>query len=109
MADIKRRDKAAEKTVKVRLKNTHLKQVKVVGSEIKGETVAVYVLRTVGTDNYLFRINCIKNGSTYDMSGLFPVNGAENFGEYNVYNPQFATAEVLKPTDKEKKFTGYGR
>ena len=109
MADKKTRDKAAEKAVKARLQKTHLKQVKIVGSEIDGDIVAVYVLRTVGVDNYLFKINCIKNGSSYDMSGLFPVNGPENYGDYRVYNPQHATAEVLKPTAKEKKFAGYGK
>ncbi|MDD4200067.1 MAG: hypothetical protein PHS19_01610 [Eubacteriales bacterium] len=103
------RDKAAEKAVKARLQRTHLKQVKIVGSEANKDSVSVFILRTLGVNNYLFKVNCIKNGSSYEMSGLFPVNDAENYGEYRFYNPQYASAEVLKPTDKEKKFTGYGK
>ena len=100
----KKRDKAAEKAVKERLKRTHLKYCKTVGSE-KGEEVSVvYLLRTVGVDNYVFKVNCTKSGASFDLSGLIPVT--EDFGEYRVYNPKPACADALRPTDKEKTFTG---
>lgn len=107
----KGRDKAAEKAVKTRLGKTHLKSIRVLGSEKDPETgeVTVHVLRMVGSDNYLFRIKCAGNGSEYSMSGLIPVTDSEDYGEYRVYNPKPATAEVLRPTAKEKKFTGYGK
>lgn len=108
--DKKLRDKAAEKAVKERLSKTHLKSVKVLGSEKKDDGVVVYVLRIVDTTNYLFKINCVKNTDNgYSFSGLFPVADRNDFGEYRVYNPQPASADVLRPTAKEKKFTGYGK
>ncbi|MGN0702062.1 MAG: hypothetical protein ACI4KL_02660 [Lentihominibacter sp.] len=106
----KTRDKAAEKAVKSRLQQTHLKSVRILGSEATDEITEVFLLRMVGTVNYLFKVHCVKasNGG-YDMSGLVPVVNAEDFGEYRVYNPQPASADALRPTEKEKKFTGYGK
>ena len=107
--DKKRRDKAAEKAVKERLGRTHLKSIRVVGSEKDPESgvVTVSVLRMLGADNYLFLVKCTPEGAGYNMSGLIPVTNWEEFGEYRVYNPKPATAEALRPTIKEKKFTGY--
>lgn len=103
------RDKAAEKCVKEKLSKTHLKSVRILGSEKRSDVSVVYILRIVGTDNYLFRVNCIKDQSGYNTSGLIPVSDRNDFGDYRVYNPQPASADVLRPTDKEKKFTGYGK
>lgn len=112
MADKKEkkiREKAAEKAVKTRLGSTHLKSVRVIGSEKDPESgaITVYVLRMLGTDNYLFKVNCKAEGSGYSMSGLVPVTDWQDFGEYRVYNPKPASIDVLRPTAKEKKFTGY--
>lgn len=103
------RDKAAEKVVKSRLSGTHLKYFKILGSDAGNNTVTVYVLRTVESSNYLFKVNCSKNtDGTYVMTGLTPVKNPDDFGEYRVYNPQTsASAEVLRPTGKEKNFKGY--
>lgn len=105
------RDKAAEKAVKDRLKRTHLKSIKILGSSKGNNFVEVFLLRTVGTDNYLFKVNCIYNpGGRYTLSGLIPVTNKENFGEYRVYNPRTdVSIDVLRPTEKEKNFTGYGK
>lgn len=105
----KARDKAAEKAVKARLGNTHLKAVRILGSEKDPESgdVTVHVLRMVGNDNYLFRVNCKPDGTGYAMSGLVPVSDADDYGEYRVYNPKPASPEALRPTEKEKKFKGY--
>ena len=104
------RDKAAEKAVKARLQKTHLKSVRILGSDAKVGMTEVYLLRMVGVVNYLFKVYCVKSSSGgYDMSGLVPVVKAEDFGEYRVYNPQPASADALRPTEKEKKFTGYGK
>ena len=99
----KARDKAAE--------STHLKSFRILGSEKDPETgaVTVHVLRMVGSDNYLFRVKCEQEGSSYSMSGLLPVTNDEDFGDYRVYNPKPASADALRPTEKEKKFTGYGK
>ena len=107
----KERDKAAEKAVKTRLGNTHLKSVRIIGSEKDPESgvVTVHVLRMVGTDNYLFRVKCTPEGSGYAMSGLVPVTDWQEYGEYRVYNPKPASIEALRPTPKEKKFTGYSK
>ena len=107
--DKKIRDKAAEKAVKARLANTHLKSIRVIGSEKDPESgvVAVGVLRMVGTENYLFKVNCTPEGAGYKMSGLIPVTDWEEYGEYRVYNPKPASIDALRPTEKEKKFTGY--
>ena len=104
----KERDKAAEKAVKTRLGSTHLKSVRIIGSEKDPESgvVTVHVLRMVGTDNYLFRVKCTPEGSGYAMSGLVPVTDWQEYGEYRVYNPKPASIEALRPTPKEKKFTG---
>ena len=107
--DKKIRDKAAEKAVKAKLQQTHLKSIKILGSDVDDDIVKVFILRTVGVDNYLFKVNCIKDGGSYVMSGLVAIKDAEEFGEYRVYNPKPATTDVLRPTDKEKKFTGYGK
>ena len=101
----KTRDKAAEKAVKARLQQTHLKSVRILGSDVKEGMTEVFVLRMVGVVNYLFKSSI----GGYDMSGLVPVVKAEDFGEYRVYNPQPASADALRPTEKEKKFTGYGK
>ncbi|MGI6767258.1 MAG: hypothetical protein ACOX4R_08665 [Lentihominibacter sp.] len=107
----KRRDKNVEKAVKERLKKTHLSSFRIVGSEADDSrgTFSVYMLRIVDNSNYLFKINAITNGKGgYDLSGLFPLTDSADYGEYRVYNPLPASAEVLKPTDKEKKkFRGY--
>ena len=107
--DKKIRDKAAEKAVKERLSRTHLKSVRVVDSEKDPESgvVTVGVLRMLGTENYLFHVKCTAEGAGYNMSGLIPVTDWEEFGEYRVYNPKPASAEVLRPTQKEKKYNGY--
>ena len=107
----KERDKAAEKAVKTRLGSTHLKSFRIVGSEKDPESgvVTVHVLRMVGTDNYLFRVKCTPEGSGYAMSGLVPVTDWQEYGEYRVYNPKPASIEALRPTPKEKKFTGYSK
>ena len=109
--DKKIRDKAAEKAVKSRLGSTHLKSFRILGSEKDPESgeVTVHVLRMVGTDNFLFRVKCSAEGSGYSMSGLVPVTDWQDFGEYRVYNPKPATIDALRPTPKEKKFTGYGK
>ncbi len=103
------RDKAAEKAVKARLQKTHLKSVRVVGSDSSGEDTYVYIIRMFGNDNYLFKLKANKNGSgSYDVSGLIPITNWEDYGDYRVYNPKPASAEVLKPTEAErKKFKGY--
>ena len=105
------RDKTAEKAVKTRLGKTHLKSVKVLGSDKDPETgvVRVTVLRMVGIDNYLFRVNCTPEGSGYSLSGLIPVTDEEGREEYRAYSPKPASIDVLRPTEKEKKFTGYGK
>ena len=105
------RDKAAEKAVKTRLGSTHLKSFRILGSEKDPESgsVTVHILRMVDTDNYLFRVNCVPEGAGYTMSGLVPVTNWEDFGEYRVYNPKPASADALRPTSKEKKFTGYSK
>lgn len=107
----KERDKAAEKAVKTRLGSTHLKSFRIVGSEKDPESgvVTVHVLRMVGTDNYLFRVKCTAEGSGYAMSGLVPVTDWQEYGEFRVYNPKPASIEALRPTPKEKKFTGYSK
>ncbi len=107
----KARDKAAEKAVKARLGSTHLKSVRILGSEKDPETgeVTVHVLRMVGNDNYLFRVSCKQDGAGYSMSGLRPVADWEDYGDYRVYNPKPASVDVLRPTEKEKKFTGYSK
>ena len=107
--DKKLRDKTAEKAVKERLGRTHLKSIRVIGSEKDPETgvATVSVLRMLGTDNYLFCVKCTPEGAGYNLSGLIPVTDWQDFGEYRVYNPKPASAEVLRPTEKEKKFTGY--
>jgi len=107
----KARDKAAEKAVKERLGKTHLKSVRILGSEKDPESgvSTVHLLRMVGSDNYLFRVNCTPDGAGYAMSGLVPVTEREEFGEYRVYNPKPASAEALRPTPKEQKFTGYSK
>lgn len=107
--DKKVRDKAAEKAVKERLARTHLKSIRVIGSEKNPETgvVTVAVLRMLGSDNYMFNVECTPEGAGYDMSGLIPVTDWQDFGDYRVYNPKPASADVLRPTEKEKKFTGY--
>ena len=107
--DKKIRDKAAEKAVKERLARTHLKSIRVIGSEKNPESgvVTVGVLRMLGTENYLFKVLCTPEGAGYNMSGLIPVNDWQEFGEYRVYNPKPASAEVLRPTLKEKNFKGY--
>ena len=106
----KTRDKAAEKAVKARLQQTHLKSVRILGSDVKEGMTEVFVLRMVGVVNYLFKVHCVKSSiGGYDMSGLVPVVKAEDLGEYRVYNPQPASADALRPTEKEKKFTGYGK
>ena len=107
--DKKIRDKAAEKAVKERLARTHLKSIRVVGSEKDPESgvVTVSVLRMLGTENYLFRVKCTPEGAGYNMSGLIPVTDWQEYGEYRVYNPKAASIDVLRPTEKEKKFTGY--
>lgn len=108
--DKKIRDKAAEKAVKERLSKTHLKSVKIIGSEKVGDVSVVAVLRIIGATNYLFRVNCARKlGGGYDLSGLIPVADRNDYGDYRVYNPQPASADVLRPTEKEKKFTGYGK
>ena len=103
------REKAAEKAVKTRLGSTHLKSFRVIGSEKDPESgvITVYVLRMLGTDNYLFKVKCTAEGSGYSMSGLVPVTDWQDYGEYRVYNPKPASIDVLRPTEKEKKFTGY--
>jgi len=103
------RDKAAEKAVKTRLTNTHLKSIRIVGSEKDPESgvITVDVLRMLGTENYLFKVKCTPDGAGYSMSGLIPVTDWQEYGDYRVYNPKPASAEVLRPTPKEKKFTGY--
>ena len=63
MADKKEkkiREKAAEKAVKTRLGSTHQKSFRVIGSEKDPESgvITVYVLRMLGTDNYLFKVKC---------------------------------------------------
>lgn len=104
------RDKAAEKAVKARLQSTHLKSIRILGSEVRDGVSEVFVLRMVGVVNYLFKVCCVKASSGgYDMSGLIPIVKSEDFGEYRVYNPQPASAEALRPTEKEKKYTGYGK
>ena len=105
------RDKAAEKAVKARLRSTHLKSFRILGSEKDPETgdTAVHILRMVGSDNYLFRVNCKTEGAGFAMSGLVPVTDPQEFGEYRVYNPKPASAEALRPTEKEKKFKGYSQ
>ena len=105
----KARDKAAEKAVKTRLGNTHLKSFRILGSEKDPETgtVTVHVLRIVGSENYLFKVNCKQEGGGYSMAGLVPVTDEADFGEYRVYNPKPASIEALRPTEKEKKFKGY--
>ncbi|MCQ2547153.1 MAG: hypothetical protein MJ161_06370 [Clostridia bacterium] len=107
--DKKIRDKAAEKAVKERISKTHLKSFKILGSEKRNDVSVVTVLRILGTDNYLFRVNCAPGQGGYTMSGLIPVSDRNDYGEYRVYNPQPASADVLRPTAKEKKFTGYGK
>lgn len=106
-----KRDRYAEKAVKERLKKTHLRSFRIVGSQHYENTgiIKVYMLRTVGNSNYLFRINVIDNGrGGYDMSGLIPLTERNEYGEYIGYNPQPANAEALKPTEREKrKFKGY--
>lgn len=107
----KARDKAAEKAVKARLGNTHLKSFRILGSEKDPENgeVTVHILRMVGSDNYLFRVSCKQDGAGYSMSGLLPVTEEDAFGEYRVYNPKPASIEALRPTEKEKKFKGYSK
>ena len=103
------RNKAAEKAVKARLQGTHLKSFRVVGSEKDPETgvITVGVIRMLGIDNYLFKVKCTAEGSGYSMSGLVPVTDWQEYGDYRVYNPKPASIDVLRPTPKEKKFTGY--
>lgn len=103
------RDKAAEKAVKTRLGSTHLKSFRILGSDKDPESsvVTVYVLRMVESDNYIFKVMCTAEGSGYSMSGLVPVTDWQDYGEYRVYNPKPATIDALRPTQKEKKFTGY--
>ena len=103
------RDKAAEKAVKARIQKTHLRSFRVVGSDTSGEDTFVYMIRMVGNDNYLFKLKANKNSSgSYDISGFIPITNWEEFGDYRVYNPKPASAEVLKPTEAErKKFKGY--
>ena len=105
----KERDKAAEKAVKTRLGSTHLKSFRIVGSEKDPESgvVTVHILRMVGND--LFRVKCTAEGSGYAMSGLVPVTDWQEYGEYRVYNPKPASIEALRPTPKEKKYTGYSK
>ncbi len=104
------RDKRAEKEVKARIRNTHLKSIRILGSEKKDDTIAVYILRMIGADNYLFKINCEDAGNgSYAMSGFIPVNEIDEIGEYRVYNPKHASAEALRPTSSEKKFQGYSK
>ena len=105
------RDKAAEKAVKTRLGSTHLKSFRILGSDKDTESgeITVYVLRMVGTDNYLFKVKCTAEGSGYSMSGLVPVTDWQDYGDYRVYNPKPASIDALRPTAKEKKFTGYSK
>lgn len=107
----KARDKAAEKAVKTRLGKTHLKSFRILGSEKDPQTgaVTVHMLRMVNSDNYLFKVVCTPEGSDYAMSGLIPVTDQKDFGDYRVYNPKPASADVLRPTEKEKKFAGYAK
>ncbi|MDO4833994.1 MAG: hypothetical protein Q4A40_03040 [Bacillota bacterium] len=105
----KSRDKAAEKAVKERLSKTHLRSFKILGSEKMKDVSIVTLLRIVGTDNYLFRVDCVKKQGGYTLSGLIPVSDKNDYGEYRVYNPQPASEDVLRPTAKEKKFTGYAK
>ena len=107
--DKKIRDKGAEKAVKERLGRTHLKSIRVVGSEKDPESgvVTVGVLRMLGNENYLFKVKCTREGAGYSMSGLIPVTDWEEYGDYRVYNPKAASVEVLRPTQKEKQFKGY--
>ncbi len=107
----KRRDRNAERAVKARLQKTHIRDFKIAGSAVDDstKTIEVYMLRIVGNNNYLFKVNAVLNGKGgYNLSGLFPLTDSKDYGEYCVYNPQPATPEVLKPTEKEKrKFKGY--
>ena len=105
------RDKAAEKAVKARLGSTHLKSFRILGSVKNSEIgdITVYVLRMVENDNYIFRVGCKQEGSGYTMSGLVPVTDQADYGEYRVYNPKPASIDALRPTAKEKKFTGYSK
>lgn len=103
----KKRDKGAEKAVKARLQKTHLKSVRVLGSEVEDGVATVYVLRIVGTDNYLFKVRCEGSGASYSMSGLIPVSDYHDYGEYRVYNPKPASSDALRPTAKERSFKGY--
>lgn len=108
--DKKVRDKAAEKAVKARLQQTHLKSVRILGSEVKDEAAVVYILRMVENDNYLFKVNCRSIGNRqYEMSGFIPVTDSNEYGEYRVYNPKPASADALKPAGKEKNFKGYSK
>ena len=103
------RDKAAEKAVKSKVQKTHLKSFKIVGSEATDDGAVVYFLRMFEDKNYLFKINTTKQADgTYETSGFIPITDFEEFGEYRVFNPQPASAEVLRPTASErKKFKGY--
>ena len=111
MAEAKKnRDTAAEKAVKERLKRTHLKYIKILGSQQEEGYSAVYLLRMVGNDNYLFQINCTPApGGVFELSGFIPVNDIDQMGDYKVYMPKDASADALRPTGKETKFTGYGK
>ena len=103
------RDKSAEKAVKARIQKTHIRSFRVIGSEPGENETIVYILRMVGSDNYLFKIKAArKPDGTYDLSGFIPITDWQEYGDYRVYNPKPASAEVLKPTDAErKKFKGY--
>ncbi|MBR0127922.1 MAG: hypothetical protein IJL99_06630 [Firmicutes bacterium] len=109
MAKAANRDKNAEKAVKERIQKTHIKSFRIVGSEVGEECTVVYILRMLGTDNYLFKIKTNKGADgKYEMSGFIPVTDWQDYGDYRVYNPKPASAEVLKPTESErKKFKGY--
>ena len=102
------RDKNAEKAVKAKIQTTHLKSFRVVGSDVGEDCTIVYVIRMYENENYLFKFKTTKKpDGTYEMSGFIPVTDWQEYGDYRVYNPKPASAEVLKPTAVERKtFTG---
>lgn len=103
----KKRNRSAERTVKCKLKKTHLKNSIVVGSESADEgTWDVFFIRPVGLSNYLYKINV--SGQNVMQTGIIPVKNPGDYPEYSQNAPVAGTVEALKPTESEKRsFKGY--
>lgn len=105
----KKRNKAAEKSVKARLKKTHLKGFLILGSEDAGAGFwDVYFIRPLGLSNYLYKVKVSNTGDI--ASGIIPVKDPEAHTDYMQNAPVAGTEEALKPTANEKRsFKGYGK